>query len=388
MTDEATPTSRRIINIYNGRFLDRGQGGGSRFVWNLVREQATAGYETLTLCAGVPSATPVRLDDGESHPLVLPVGRSDAWPVFMFRVARHLALYRNSYRGAILHVHRPYFTWLRLLVPQSTIVLTVHTKTFSGLRRRRWIGRCLESSAIVMERILLKLTHRLTFVSTDLTRLYHLRHQVPVDRARLLPPVLVSDDVEKFDHARLSRPTRASPPLRFACVGRLAPVKRPGRVLELWRQWCADDPDQSDGAQLLFVGRGELSAWLAEQVRNEQGHVALVGELHADDMPELYATLDGLMLLSEHEGSPYAVREALLAGTPVFATAVGDIPRLLGRDGGAMVASDGTVNDWLVAWKSFVRDLPYDRNALRAHIGNVNTADQATFRAGLLWAYD
>jgi glycosyltransferase involved in cell wall biosynthesis len=58
------------------------------------------------------------------------------------------------------------------------------------------------------------------------------------------------------------------------------------------------------------------------------------------DMPAVYADLDLLALTSLNEGTPVTVIEALAAGTPVVATAVGGVPDVItNRETGVLVPS-------------------------------------------------
>ena len=48
-----------------------------------------------------------------------------------------------------------------------------------------------------------------------------------------------------------------------------------------------------------------------------------------DDIPELLAAADALVLPSRSEGLPLVVMEAMASSTPVIATEVGGVPELL-----------------------------------------------------------
>jgi glycosyltransferase involved in cell wall biosynthesis len=84
----------------------------------------------------------------------------------------------------------------------------------------------------------------------------------------------------------------------------------------------------------LFVGTRPYSArkrlWLAEAACNAAGvrlHVA--AEAAPGTMPTLMSGADCLIVTSSLEGSPNAVKEALMCNLPVISTAVGDVEERL-----------------------------------------------------------
>lgn len=76
---------------------------------------------------------------------------------------------------------------------------------------------------------------------------------------------------------------------------------------------------------------------------------AVSGVPHAE-MPTYFNAADALLVTSEHEGSPNAVKEALACALPVVSTPVGDVPeRLDGVTPSATAATDSGLAAALVA---------------------------------------
>jgi len=96
-------------------------------------------------------------------------------------------------------------------------------------------------------------------------------------------------------------------------VGRLEPVKNPGRFLEV----AARVPE----ARFTVVGDGSLRGELA-------GPATFLGA--RDDARELLARAELLLVTSDSEGMSIAVLEALAAGTPVVSTPVSGMSELAG----------------------------------------------------------
>ncbi|MEV0587674.1 glycosyltransferase family 4 protein [Nonomuraea sp. NPDC050310] len=87
------------------------------------------------------------------------------------------------------------------------------------------------------------------------------------------------------------------------------------------------------GVEPLFVvaGEGPLRGVLQERIDREKLPVSLIGA--RQDIPDLLAAADVVLWASRWEGQPLSLSEALKAGRPVVATAVGGIPALMGGAG-------------------------------------------------------
>jgi len=107
-------------------------------------------------------------------------------------------------------------------------------------------------------------------------------------------------------------------------VGRLAPQKSFGTLLEACRLWR----DRPDRPLTLIAGDGPLRGELQRRIEREGLAVRLLG--HRDDVGDLLAAADVAVLPSAWEGRPLVAEEVLRAGVPLVATAVGGIPDLVG----------------------------------------------------------
>lgn len=101
-----------------------------------------------------------------------------------------------------------------------------------------------------------------------------------------------------------------------ACVARLHPQKNPLGLCEAF----ARVPD----AHLVLAGGGPLES----EIRRRAGdRVHLAGIV--EDVAGLLSAADAFAIASDWEGNPLSVMEAMAAGLPVAATAVGGVPELV-----------------------------------------------------------
>lgn len=110
-------------------------------------------------------------------------------------------------------------------------------------------------------------------------------------------------------------------------VGRFVELKNHALLLQAFAQLRCAQP-----LYLWLVGDGELRPQM-EQLAQELGiadRVRFWG-IRAD-VPELLNAADIFTLPSKYEGNPMSIMEAMAAGLPVVATAVGGIPELVDQD--------------------------------------------------------
>jgi glycosyltransferase involved in cell wall biosynthesis len=106
-------------------------------------------------------------------------------------------------------------------------------------------------------------------------------------------------------------------------VARLAEPKEPLLALQI------SELLQRDGCnhRMLIVGDGPQYPICAKYISEHQLHAAMLGK--RDDVRELLESSDVFCLFSKWEGLPISILEAMAAGLPVVASAVGGIPEMV-----------------------------------------------------------
>ncbi|WJV49673.1 glycosyltransferase family 4 protein [Streptomyces flavofungini] len=112
-------------------------------------------------------------------------------------------------------------------------------------------------------------------------------------------------------------------PLLLA-VGSLEPHRGYDILLDAARTWAELAPQPL----LVVAGEGSVRAALQDRIDAEGLPARLIGR--RDDVPELLAAADLVVLPSEWESRSLLAQEALHARVPLVATAVGGIPELVG----------------------------------------------------------
>lgn len=119
-------------------------------------------------------------------------------------------------------------------------------------------------------------------------------------------------------------------------VGRLIEDKRAELLLEALAK-MADPP------LCLLVGAGPVRVNIEELIERLQLPVKLLGALPRQTTLDVIAAAEVLVSCSRHEGAPTVVREARALGTPVVATAAGDVARWAALDDGIWLTESSPI---------------------------------------------
>ena len=225
---------------------------------------------------------------------------------------------------------------------RCAVIHTFHGHVFSG-----YFGPLGSGAVRLAERGLALLTDRIVAVSHGQQRDISQRYRIaPLDRIDVLA---LGTDLRLL---RLSTNTSLRVALAFqphhvvfGYVGRFAPIKNLPMLIRAF----AVVAQASEDARLMLVGDGELRGDI-EALVEELGlgrRVRFAGWQR--DVTAIYGALDVGVLASNNEGTPLMLIEAMAAGRPVIATAVGGVPDIVGDGRTGALVQPGDVAEFAQA---------------------------------------
>ncbi len=168
-------------------------------------------------------------------------------------------------------------------------------------------------------------------VSPDLAK--RLEHSFPETKIKVIENGI---DIEATIHAASKAKDNSANSYRIGIVGRLVPVKRVDLFIESAAHLKQQHPELN--IDFHIFGDGPLSNTLKTQIESHQASNYIHLNGHCENIPQQLATLDALLMTSDHEGLPMTLLEAMCLKTPIIAHAVGGIPHLLAQgDCGTLV---------------------------------------------------
>jgi glycosyltransferase involved in cell wall biosynthesis len=226
--------------------------------------------------------------------------------------------------------------------------------TFHGHVLRGYFSPPVEFFFRSLERMLARATDRIVTLSPALKADLVAMRIAPAGKIDVVPlgmnlgPLL--DCAPRRGELRSELGIRPSQPL-IGIVGRLVPIKNHRLFLEAARSMV----NSGNPAHFAVVGDGELR----ESLRALADGMGIADRVHflswRQDMPPVYAALDALALTSDNEGTPVAVIEAMAAGVPVAATAVGGVPDVIRNGETGWLVPPGDAPALHRAWLEILR---------------------------------
>jgi glycosyltransferase involved in cell wall biosynthesis/predicted O-methyltransferase YrrM len=316
---------------------EMGVGGAEAVVESLAHDAVARGDEVAVASAGGFRAD--RLAAEGVRIVTVPLGGRR--PADLVKAARALRRELTGHRPDVMHVHN---------VKAAAIVAAARF----GLRRVPTIVTLHgvpDGDYAAAARVLRRAADRVVAVSADVRdRLTAAGY--PVTRIDVIENAIQPLTLDDRIAARARLELAPDVPVAV-CLARLVDQKRHDLLVTAWRAVPGD-------AVLLIAGDGPNRARITTQA-NDDPRIALLGA--REDVDVLLSAADLSVLPSDWEGLPISVLEALAAGVPVVASAVGGLPAALGdaaclvepgsaaalADGITRVLSDGDYRAHLVA---------------------------------------
>lgn len=243
----------------------------------------------------------------------------------------------------IVHTHTAKAGALgRLAAVLTGVPVKIHT--FHGHVFHGYFGPFKSGLFVLIERLLSLLTTKLIAISSAQGKELYDRFRIAKhSKFRVIPLGL---DLQPFLQLRAGEhpPDRgqSSREPAIGLIGRLVAIKNPKLAILAFEQLVRKKTASADG-RLLLVGDGELRSELEQVVQS----VGLGTRVHflgwIEDLLEIYAKLDLVIVTSLNEGTPVVLIEAMAAGLPFVATSVGGIADLVVGPGHVVRDPEGKV---------------------------------------------
>ncbi|WP_422768671.1 glycosyltransferase family 4 protein [Plantactinospora sp. WMMC1484] len=298
-------------------------GGVGQHVASLARGLVGAGL-AVTVCG--PAATQQQFDftaaGARFVPVEIPASPTPA-------DVRAVAGLRRAFAAGpvdVVHAHGLRAGLVAVLArPAVPVVVTLHNAVLAGGLRGR-LSRLAERTVIRRARVVLgasaDLVARAGALGSRDARL------APVAAPELPPPRRSRQAVRAEFAVAPEQPLIVS-------VGRLHPQKRYDVLVDAAARWRERKPVPV----VVIAGSGPSYLQLAARISAARAPVTLLG--HRTDVADLLAGADLAVVTSDWEARQLFAQEALRAGVPLVATAVGGLPELVGE--AAVLVAPGEV---------------------------------------------
>jgi glycosyltransferase involved in cell wall biosynthesis len=315
-------------------------GGAERHVVELAVALRRRGYEVAVACS-VAGELLGELRDANIpiHQLLRRLMKRRLSVAFAWRLRRLL----RRERFDLVHAHVYASTVAAAIATQWAgvpLVITEHTEASWQGWRARWVSRWVYLRA-----------RQIIAVSTPIERRLMQRDGVSPDLITVIPNAVVSaSDAPPDASPALPAGLREHP--LVGVVARLQPEKG---VADFLRAAARVSPSLQE-AHFVIVGDGPLQRELTTLTED----LGLKSRVHflgfRPDASALMRFLDVLVVPSLDEGSPLVTLEALAAGVPIVASAVGGIPDQIRHDREGLLVPPGDTDAMAEALLELLRD--------------------------------
>jgi glycosyltransferase involved in cell wall biosynthesis len=287
-------------------------------------------------------------------PIIIPQLKRNIDPIGGLITLFKLYRLMRRQKPHVVHTHTATAGLLgRLAAKLAGVPVILHT--FHGHVLRGYFGPLRSKALVWIERFLARLSDRIVTVSEGQRQELAGYGVAPLEKITVVPLGFELESLLACESHRgeLRRELGlADGDKLVGIVARLVPIKNHRLFLQAAQVVVETMPQ----ARFLVVGDGELREELEAYAHDLglEGGVLFTGWRR--DLPRLYADLDVVALTSINEGTPVSLIEAMAAGVPVVATAVGSVPDVVVEGETGYLVKDGDVKGMAKAIIELLRD--------------------------------
>lgn len=234
------------------------------------------------------------------------------------RALRALEREIRHFRPHIVHTHTAKAGALGRAASVLARTGAARVHTFHGHLLHGYFGPAATQALIAAERSLAAVSDRMVAVGPQVRDDLLAAGIGRASQYEVIPPGLDLPPLPDGLAAREALGLRTGGPV-IAFIGRLAPVKRVDRFLDVVARVAQEVPN----AQFVVAGGGHDELMLRGVVAADELPVRVLG--WRSDVETVLAASDLILLTSDNEGTPVSLIQAALAGVPAVATDVGSV---------------------------------------------------------------
>jgi len=307
--------------------------GAEKMLLGLAREQLKQGLEPMILSAGEPQVGEKAIET-EAKKSGLPVFQWRMKPGLNLKESWKIRHWARANNYELLHSHGFKFNVLLGMIPETVrgipIVATLHGYVHAPRFSKMWLYESLDRFAIRRMRGAVLVGEAM---NKELPGMRSSAHTV------VIPNGLDISELLESSVASMQEPFKSffeNHEVVVLGVGRLSREKGFDRLISAFSEFRKGFPKSG----LVIVGDGRLREQL-EALVDELGvkdDVLMPG--YCSKVPAMLKHSKVLVMPSLTEGLPITLLEAMSLKTPVVASAVGEIPKVLGDGQGGILLSD------------------------------------------------
>lgn len=307
--------------------------GAEKMLLSLIQEQVKQGLEPMILSAGEPDVGEKPIE-AEARRKGLPVTPWRMTPGLNLKESWKILKWAQANNYDLLHSHGFKFNVLLGMYPESArripMVATLHGYVHAPRFSKMWLYESLDRFAIRRMR-------GVVLVGEAMKK--ELPGKLSSGHSVVIPNGLDISELQESSMASLEEPFKSffgNHETVILGVGRLSREKGFDRLISAFSEFRNAFP----ASGLVIVGEGKLRQQL-EALIDElgvKGDVLMPG--YCSTVPALLRHSKVLVMPSLTEGLPITLLEAMSLKTPVVASAVGEMPKVLGDGEGGDLLSD------------------------------------------------